>query len=400
MELTTFLDQYQVMRRKERHRIGLFLMDVISQADATHKSMLGAVARMELALNLIDTRQNNSLNKAEELLQQAEFLLKKGRATTSQEGYLSYCRGMLKFECSDMANALLHLQNAYIEYTDDLLYQAIVDDGMGKYYAEIGDFQKSLFHFERALINRTDSHDEHSSGISYKNLGRLQLRFNNFTVAEEYFQQALQIALIYEDELLRLQSLIGLEEVALATGRFQDSKTLISDALAIVHSPIDDYRIAFLYRDLAEALLGNGEVEESVKCLESEVMPRFKTLEGKRGLAIAKRVKGRIKLYRLIHNIDEVTENAIESTQDVLLDAAMVFEQQGMTQEYAKTLYDLAGLYSLCSNHSTLFFQYQGKMVRSLELALSVLEQFEVGNDHLITEIEHALNRAMSGVIP
>jgi hypothetical protein len=80
------------------------------------------------------------------------------------------------------------------------------------------------------------------------------------------------------------------------------------------------------------------------------------------------------------------------------LDAAMVFEQQGMTQEYARTLYDLAGLYNLCTNHSTLFFQYQGKMVRSLELALSVLEQFEVGNDHLISEIENALNQAMSGV--
>jgi tetratricopeptide (TPR) repeat protein len=398
MELTTFIQQHQLMCRKERYKVNSFLTDVIAQADGANKSMLGAVARMELALSLIDTRQNNSLNKAEELLQQAEFLLKKGRATTSQEGYLSYCRGMLKFESSDMANALLHLQNAYIEYTDDLLYQAIVDDGMGKYYAEIGDFQKALFHFERALINRTDSHDEHNSGNSYKNLGRLQLRFNNLEIAEEYFQQSLQIALIYEDELLRLQSLIGLEEVALATGRYQDSKTLIGDALQIVHSPIDDYRIAFLYRDLAEALLGNGEVEESYKCLESEVMPRFQALKSSRGIAIAKRVKGRIKLYRLIHTIDEVSENAVENTQDILLDAAMVFEQQGMTQEYARTLYDLAGLYNLCTNHSTLFFQYQGKMVRSLELALSVLEQFEVGNDHLISEIENALNQAMSGV--
>lgn len=398
MELTTFIQQHQTMCKQERHKVNAFLADVITQADAANKFMLGAVARMELALHLIDTRQNNCLRKAEELLQQAEFLLKKGRATTSQEGYLSYCCGMLKFEGSDMANALLHLQNAYIEYTDDLLHQAIVDDGMGKYYTEIGDFQKALFHFERALINRTDSHDEHSCGISYKNLGRLQLRFNNFEVAEEYFQQSLQIALVYEDELLRLQSLIGLEEVALAVGKYQDSKTLIADALAIVHSPTDDYRSAFLYRDLAEALLGNGEVAESFRCLESEVMPRFQALDGNRGIALAKRLKGRINLYRLIHGIDEVNENTIEITQDILLDAAMIFEQQGMTQEYAKTLYDLAGLYQLCSNHSTLFFQYQGKMVRSLELALSVLEQFEIGNEQLITEIENTLNRAMSGV--
>ena len=81
MELTTFIQQHQLMCRKERYKVNSFLTDVIAQADGANKSMLGAVARMELALSLIDTRQNNSLNKAEELLQQAEFLLRKGRAS-------------------------------------------------------------------------------------------------------------------------------------------------------------------------------------------------------------------------------------------------------------------------------------------------------------------------------
>jgi hypothetical protein len=98
----------------------------------------------------------------------------------------------------------------------------------------------------------------------------------------------------------------------------------------------------------------------------------------------------------LREGLDVIDEEAIETAEDSLLDASLTFEQFGMMHEYAKTLYDLAALYQLCSS-SQYQYQYQGKSLRSLELSLSVLDQLNMGDSQLALQVEAMLHQVMRG---
>jgi hypothetical protein len=132
------------------------------------------------------------------------------------------------------------------------------------------------------------------------------------------------------------------------------------------------------------------------KAIDSEVKPRFTSLQHKAGIAAAKHIRGKILYRRLVDGLDSLEQDKIEHAEDALLDAAMIFEQEMMPQAYAKTLYDLAYLYQLCLN-SRFKYQYQGKSVRSLELALNALDQFNCGNTKLAAQIDQMLMQSMGG---
>jgi hypothetical protein len=72
-----------------------------------------------------------------------------------------------------------------------------------------------------------------------------------------------------------------------------------------------------------------------------------------------------------------LNEETIEIAEDYLLEASLLFEQHKMMKHYALTLSEMARLYNICAN-TQYQFQYQGKSLRSLELAMAILDQFEI----------------------
>lgn len=398
MKLAEFLNQGQQARQQGR-TLAIAYFEQCLQNTITDSEEFGTTARvlLDLALELIATRQPESLQRAENLVQQAGEKLDQDPATNDeQRAYLLYVRAILALELGELSDVFNILQDTYQLYSNNPEGQSLTDDAIGQYYLQVNDPQSALNHFERALSMRLESTDECAIAKSYAYLGKLYLATGDSNQASSLFQNTLEMALVNSDSWLQLQATKGLAKVAIFEHQWQIAIDLIKDAIALLKEPVDTIEIGYLYCDLAEALLGNRQIEESLICVRIEVLPRFRDFQYQRGIAIAKHIRGRIYIQRLVEGLDSLDQDAIETTEDSLLDASMDFEQFGMMFDYAKTLYDLACLYHLCSN-SPFQYQYQGKALRSLELSFSVLDQLGMSNTKLASQVETMLDQVMRG---
>ncbi len=401
MKLAEFLMQGQQLRQQDRTSAIAYFEQCLqnTNTDANSVGDMGTKARvlLDLAVELIATKQPEQLQRSKLLVQQAGDILNQSLETSrEQTAYLLYVRAILAMELGDLRDVLPTLQAAYEAYGNHQEGQALTDDAIGHYYIKISDYSSALVSFERSLSVRLESNDKSEIGKSYAHLGQLYLLSGELKQANSLFQNALDLAIDRSDNFLRLQSLKGLSKIALAESQWQNAIALIKDTITLLKEPVDSIEIGYLYCDLAEALLGNRQTEESLICIRINVLPRFRDFQYSRGIAIAKHLRGRIYVHRLLEGLDSLDEDAIETAEDSLLDASMAFEQFGMMYDYAKTLYDLACLYHLCSS-SQFQYQYQGKALRSLELSLSILDQLGLGNSYLASQVEVLLNQAMRG---
>ncbi len=400
MKLAEFLKQGQQLRQQDRtSAIAYFEQCLQNTTVSNSEADLGTTARvlLDLAVELIATKQPERLQRAAELLQQAGNALNQNLGISEeQKAYLLYVQAVLALESGKLSNVLNILQEAHEAYGNNLEGQALTDDAIAHYYIRVSDFQSALMSFERSLSVRLESTDECAIGKSYAHLGQLYLSAGDINQAASLFQNTLDIALANSDSFLRLQVLKGLAKVAIAEFEYQTAIALIKDAVTLLKEPVDTIEIGSLYCDLAEALLGDRQIKESLICIKVNALPRFRDFQYQKGIAIAKHIRGRIYMHRLLEGIDSLSEDAIEAAEDSLLDASIGFEQFGMMADYAKALYDLACLYQLCSS-SQFHYQYQGKSLRSLELSLSVLDQLNMGSTKLASQVEAMLNQVMRG---
>ena len=398
MKLAEFLHQGKQLRRQGRTSAIAYFEQCLQSTTDTNEEGGGTVRiLLDLALDLIETRQPESLQRGENLIQQAAEKLEQNPSfDDEQKAYLLYVQARLAIALGELTDVFQILQNAYELYHQNPQGQSLIDDAIGEHYLQINDPQLALNHFERSLALRLESQDECAIAKSYTYLGKLYLAIADIPQAISLYQNALEIALTNEDRDLQLQSLKGLAKAALAEQQWQTAIDLCKDAIALLQEPVDTIEIGYLYCDLSEALLGDRQIESSLLCVRSEVLPRFRDYQYQKGIAIAKHLRGRIYVNRLLEGLDSLDEDAIETAQDSLLDASMGFEEFGMMFDYAKTLYDLACLYQLCSN-SPFQYQYQGKALRSLELSLSVLDKLGMSSTQFALQVDELLDQAMRG---
>jgi tetratricopeptide (TPR) repeat protein len=401
MKLAEFLIQGQHLRQQDRTlAIAYFeqcLQNTTTDENVERDSSTTIRVLLDLAVELIATKQLESLQRAQVLVQQAgEALSQNPDPDPEQEAYLLYVRSILALELGELSDVLHVLQTAHQSYRSSQQGQALIDDAIGQYYLRVNDLQSALMSFERSLSVRLEIEDECAIAKSYTHLGQLYLTSGDINQAANLFQSTLDIALANSDNFLRLQALKGLVKVAIAESQLQTAIEMIKDGISLLKEPVDTIEIGYLYCDLAEALLGNRQVEESLICIRVHVLPRFRDYQYLRGIAIAKHLRGRIYVYRLLDGLDSLDEDAIETAEDSLIDASIAFEQFGMMHDYARSLYDLACLYQLCGN-SQFQYQYQGKSLRSLELSLSILDQLGMSHTQLASQVESMLNQVMRG---
>ena len=403
MKLAEFLHQGQQLRRQGRtFAIAYFEQSLQNNLDVNADAGMADLAMtarilLDLALELIGTRLPESLQRGESLIQQATETLDQNPTTDNeQRAYLLYVRANLALELGKLTDVLQILENAYQLYQDHPEGLAITDDAIGRYYLQVNDPQSALNHFERALSLRLESEYECAIAKSYTYLGKLYLSIEDTNQAVSLYQNALEIALANDDRALQLQSLKGLAKSAIVEHQWQTAIALSKDAITLLQEPVDTIEIGYLYCDLSEALLGDRQINQSLLCIRAEVLPRFRDYQYQKGIAIAKHIRGQIYVHRLLEGLDSLDEDSIETAQDSLLDASMGFEELGMMLDYAKTLYDLASLYQLCSN-SPFQYQYQGKALRSLELSLSVLDKLGMSSTQFALQVDELLDQAMRG---
>ena len=400
MKLDEFLIKGEKLRQQDRTLAIAYFEECLRNTTLSKNEDLDTTARvlLDLAMELIGTKQPESLERAQALIQKAGKVLSQNLETNNeQKAYLLYANAILALELGDLRDVLNTLQAAHAAYGNNLEGQALTDDAIAQYYLRVGDPQSALMSFERSLSVRLESTNESAIGTSYAYLGNLYLSSGNINQASSFFQNTLDISLTNSNNFLQLQALKGLAKVAIAENQWQIASAKIKEAICLLKEPVDTIEIGYLYCDLAEALLGDRQIEESLICLKTNVFPRFRNFQYEKGVAIAKHIRGRIYFHRLLEGLDSLSEDAIAAAEDSLLDASIGFEQFGMMADYAKTLYDLACLYQLCGN-SQFQYQYQGKSLRSLELSLSVLDKIGMSNTQLASKVKAMLQYYWSGI--
>ena len=396
--------QGRLLRQQDRVAAIKSLEQCLELIEASGTNHLLVDVLTELALALTGTEQKPALHRAKSLLLRAEALLPKKQEPTTAIAYLLYCRGVLHLKQRNFVDGLVHLSSAYHAYANDLDGLCKTDDALGEYYAALGDFQAALFHLDRSRLQRqtratdiatdlpTERDPNRDISISYAYLAKLHLQMGQYDQAEHYFQQSLEIANQCEDRYLQIAVFTGLGQVALGREQWSTAKTLLSKALQLSRFPADLVSIAGLHLNLAESLLGEKRYVEAQQYIEVYAFTYFQSLDDRLGIAAVNRTRGRILIYRLRDGIDRMELESIEAAEDFLIEASLTFEQHSMPQEYARTLYDMAYLYRICSDSSHKY-QYQGKALRALEIALSILERLGHGAPNLIFQIEILLHQ-------
>jgi tetratricopeptide (TPR) repeat protein len=271
---------------------------------------------------------------------------------------------------------------------------ALCDEARGIYEMGMGNFADAQSCFEQSLAYHLEADNGLGMGLSYYYLGRLYMLMDEPEMAADFIAMALQIGEEAPDRLLHLKAQIALAEFWIYQQGYETALELIETAEELLRLEVDDLRRAYLWCDRAEALFGLGQYDRSLEVLKREAIPQMRQMQHPVGCAIAKEIRGRILLYRLMGGESSSNEEIVETIEDIFLDSSMVFEQQGMKRQFASALYHLAQLYRLATGLPN-SYQYQGKQLRSLELALSVLQQQPMGNGRLIAELEALLNEAM-----
>ncbi|MDX1978171.1 MAG: tetratricopeptide repeat protein [Pseudanabaenaceae cyanobacterium bins.68] len=410
MQLPSVLIQGRKTKLNSRQSGIAYFEKCLAQATAAHSPKDQIPALIELALELAQTKQAEAIAKAQDLLNQAQQI-----PTTSRSEYftalLSYGQGVLALEQNQPSQGFNLLQQALKLFTslqegcasDEASYLqdnlSLVDDALGVYYMAANQFPPALSHLERSLTRR-QSLPELSYGIatSYFLMGQLYMRLFNFDQAEAAFGKSLDAAIDGDYNHLRLKSLVGMVQVAIARTDWDMAEAMIEEATPLLEMPTDLDQVVILAQSKAEALLGNRQVLEAQDCIELEALPQFDILQHPVGLAITQRTLGRILRGRLLEGLDRLTTETIETVEDYFSEAAMVFQEWGMLTEYVLTLHDTASLYTVCEEFKFNRYQYQGKAVRALKLALAALEKMEGDTAALARLIEDSLDRVIGNL--
>jgi len=409
MQLPDLLIQGRRLKLSSRQAAINSFEQCFEEAIASNNKPNQVAALTELALEFIETKQIPALERATQVLEQAAEL-NSGLNISSLTAHLNYALGINALEKYQLEESFSLLQSAYSLYEssskldNNLAGLSLVDDALGKYYGAISQYPQAMSHFERSLTRRqsikspANIDPQHLSGISYYHQGQMFLQLYNFEKAQAAFEKSLDLSLEADYIYLRFQSLVGMVQVEIALADWDVAEALIEESLQLAELPLDLDKLAILYQSRAEALLGNRQVLEAQDCLQLETLPRLENLQNPAGQAIAKRTMGRILQARLQEGLDRLTTETIENAEDYFVDASMIFEERGMATEYAKTLYDAANLYNLCEEFKYNRYQYQGKAVRSLKLALSALAKVQGDISYLSKLIEDSLDRVIGNL--
>ncbi|AFY74041.1 hypothetical protein Syn7502_02017 [Synechococcus sp. PCC 7502] len=408
MQPSELLKQGQLLRRQDRAESIACFEESIQRAESLNDEVLISKALTELAIELIEIGQIPALGRAKSLLDRSIYILKKldrekldsshsqsvpslsahpRQATDQQRSYVIYAQGLLSLQEGNFHEAIAQFDQICSSYTNEPEMLSTLERNLAESYIGLGDFKTALSYLQKST-SRT------SRANNCELLGRIYLQLDQYQRAQEYFEQSLDIAVELDDKYLRVQAFIGLSQVAIAQAQWETAITVIKDVLSQLEEPLDLQQIAYLYLNLAEAKIGIDNIPQAQEYVKQFAIPRFEKLQNQHGLGLGKRTLARVLTARLAKGMDEVTEESIEAIADELLEALMMFDNYGTPQEKARTLYDLAVIYSLCCE-SRYRYQFHGKAVRSLEQALAILNPFRDDSSVLVAKIELFLNELM-----
>ncbi len=204
----------------------------------------------------------------------------------------------------------------------DRRIQADVRSGLAGTLHLQGRSMQALSELHRALALREELQDDMAVASTYNNLGILSLELGNLALAAEHLENARSLLSGQPDHPLFVPLLCNLARTHLDHGDLGRAEQYAREGLALVGGPPDRQSVA-LHLNLAESLLGQGELQEARAHLHSacqgaaRIEAQDLLLRARHGTALALEQEGRLEAAITV--MDEVLllardaqDNAVE----------------------------------------------------------------------------------------
>jgi tetratricopeptide (TPR) repeat protein len=178
---------------------------------------------LELSVSYLDTQKSLSLNYANAGLKLASTI---GWKTGIGKSYA--IKSLFYEETGKFDTAVIELQKALkiFEKSDNLEYQARINNNLANLYETLDNYPLSLEHHFKSLSINTKLGRQAGIAINYSNIGLVYWALQNDSLAFIYFQKALKI-----DKQLNRKT--GLPAIYTNLGMYYQKKE--NDSLAIEH---------------------------------------------------------------------------------------------------------------------------------------------------------------------
>ncbi len=360
--------------------------------DRTVDTKTRLLARMEAVRVLLETHLQDALVHAAFLLAETEADPENDRIPADW----AYNRGVLALQQNDFTQAFEYLGRAAIGGGDTAV-RARTDESLGRYYAAKGKLERAVACVEGAIARWQAAAQPREEARAGCVLAEILGLGGAWQRSREICEQSLEVAIAHDSPTLRLQALVGLVNSYAALEEGEMAAALAFEALDAAVEPFDRYEIAQLQMALLRVALQQEDWSAAEELLQEGVMPHLVLLTENNVLrAHVAANRGRLVYQRILAGKDPLTVSTLEKAEDFLVEATVLCESQGMVYEYARTLYDLAQVYRLGMDTGDRY-QYQGKRVRSLRLALDTLDSFrnELA-ERLKDRLDEALEQALT----
>ncbi|MFQ3679364.1 MAG: hypothetical protein SNJ60_02485, partial [Pseudanabaenaceae cyanobacterium] len=307
-----------------------------------------------------------------------------------------YNRGVLALHRNEFAQAFEYLGRAAIDGGDTTV-RARTDEALGRYYAVKGNLERAVACVEAAIARWQAADQPRESARAGCLLAEILGLCGAWTRSREICEQSLEVAIAHDSPTLRLQALVGLVNSYTALEEGDMAAAFAFEALDAAIEPFDRYEIAQLQTALLRVALQQEDWAVAEEVLRGGVEPHLQLLTENNALrAHVAANRGRLIYQKILAGKEPLTTQILEQAEDFLVDATVLCESQGMVYEYARTLYDLAQVYRLGMDTDDRY-QYQGKQIRSLRLALDTLDTFRnEPAERLKDLLDEALEQALA----
>lgn len=372
------LEEGRMLRQQDRGSALHYYEQQMQKAAISHDRELWLASSLTLAWELLESGQNDR-----------GLIAQTVSVANPDYPYLILAQGRFLMAEGKFLEAIRLLQTP--TKSDDLELQGLISDALARCFSITHQFDQAQAHFDRATA-LLSPHSFYLGFVSI-HLGEMELFKQNFDYSEDHAQNALELSMQTEDNLLRFNALVLLTKNSLRRHRFDTARALIEDSQALVDPETDLLEVITLSLLEMEASCHDEDLP-SVLPLWEYTVSRLPELNDWQTQQQANHLEGKIGLGKIEAGLVNLDEEGLEKLEDIFLDVALNYEEQQIYSCQALVLLDIARLYSFGIRLPTPY-QFQGKSIRSVEQAGELLKQVGLQETNLGREIEQLYDRML-----
>jgi hypothetical protein len=193
-----------------------------------------------------------------------------GYTEIEDPGYLLYRLAFVYYHLRNYHEALKHLQTALKYPSNRPVVDIYILNTLGLSYRELYKPDSARHYFLLAKAKAVEVKDTAWMGIISGNIGNLHLKAHDYAGAAPFLNNYYKYSLISKDKACISEALMGLADVAVFYGRYDEALKRLKEADDTYHTKpgdiqVEDYiKLGYLYNIFSRAWEGKGNTSQSL----------------------------------------------------------------------------------------------------------------------------------------